>query len=100
MTPQHKDTMKYIGYMITAGIFLIGIIFGAGQFVAARTGDHNILIEHTAKVNEHETRIQTLEKDAAVQEVDSKNMRESITRIEKNTDETKALIRELLKTRK
>lgn len=96
MAPQQKEFLKSIGWMITAGIFVVGLIFGAGKLVEGRSTDRSQIIHHEEEIQNHEVRLQTLETSKAVQETDSKNMKESLVRIEQNSEETKRLVLKLL----
>ncbi|MHB1050996.1 MAG: hypothetical protein ACYC09_13025 [Bacteroidota bacterium] len=100
MTAPQKDFWKRIAAMIGFGIFIIGIIFGAGKIVERNENISNEVSNHSSTLKTHEIRLQTIESQTAVQENEQKNLKESVQRIERNTEETNKLIREFLKGRK
>ena len=96
MTTQQKQIWKSLGVIVSLAIFIIGVIFGAGNMVARNENDHVQLIEHGAKLQDHESRVQTLETSKAVQETDSKYIKETLNRLEQNSEEQKKILYKLL----
>ena len=100
MTAQGKQLWKSVGALITAGIFLIGLIFASGGLVQQNRSIQSTITVHDEKIGKVETRVQELETKQAVQEGNTANIKESIVRIERTTEETNKLIRDLLKERR
>jgi hypothetical protein len=100
MTAPQKYFWKRIATMIGFGIFIIGVIFSAGKIVERNESISTEVLNHTTTLKAHEIRIQMIESQSAVQANEQKHLKESVERIERNTEETNKLIREFLKGRK
>lgn len=100
MAPQQKQFWKAAGVIVAAGIFIVGVIFGAGKIVEQKTQDHDTIILQQSTLNNHEIRLQEVEKVQAVQNADQRNMKETLDDIKQTTNETNKLLRDLLKERR